>query len=349
MSPLVAVAAGLAALVLGASVLVSGASRLAAILGIPPTIIGLTVVAFGTSGPELAVSTAAALRGDSAIALGNVVGSNIFNVLLILGLSALVRPLLVAPIFIRREVPIMIAASLLLWLLALDGSIGRIEGVLLAAGILGYILVQIRGARSSDDDSSPVRPPLRTGTVVTSLLAAIAGLGLLVVGSEWLVVGARAVAEGLGVPDLVIGLTLVAAGTSLPELATSVVATFRGERDIAVGNIVGSNIFNLLAILGVAALVGPGGVQVPDAALGFDIPVMTLVAAVCLPIFLSGRSVGRLEGALLIIAYVAYVVVLALTTEGPLPGPGAALLLPLSAVVWLVWLFLARRAEQRGE
>jgi cation:H+ antiporter len=309
---------GLATLVAGAELLVRGASRLAAAAGVTPLIIGLTVVAFGTSTPELAVSVHAGLTGRPDIALGNVVGSNIFNVLCILGLSALITPLTVARQLIRLDVPIMIAASGLVWVLAAGGSISRAEGALLVAGIVAYTLFLLIKARRdgvrqpAPSNAAPAARGRRAALPAAG--AVIVGLGALVIGARWLVGGASGLARELGASELVIGLTIVAAGTSLPELATSAVASVRGERDIAVGNIVGSNIFNLLAVLGAAGLIS-GGVAVEPAALRFDIPIMVAAAVVCLPVFFTRGVISRWEGALFLGYYVAYVIYLVLNAQ----------------------------------
>uniref|UniRef100_A0A832I322 Calcium/sodium antiporter n=1 Tax=Eiseniibacteriota bacterium TaxID=2212470 RepID=A0A832I322_UNCEI len=310
--------AGLALLIVGAEALVRGASRLAVAFGIPPLVVGLTVVAYGTSSPEMAVSVQSALsgRGGADLALGNVVGSNIFNVLFILGLSALVAPLTVAVQLVRFDVPVMVALSLLTLGLATTGSvIDRFEGVLLVAGAVAYttfLVVQGRresqASKAADDEFAQEygHAGERRGRTWVNVLLVFAGLGLLVLGSRWLVSGATEIARAFGVSELVIGLTIVAAGTSLPEVATSVLATLRGERDIAVGNVVGSNIFNILAVLGLSGAVAPGGVPVAAAALDFDIPVMIAVAVACLPIFFTGFRIARWEGALFLAYYVAY-------------------------------------------
>jgi cation:H+ antiporter len=308
--------AGFALLVGGAELLVRGASRLATDVGISPLVVGLTVVAFGTSTPELAVSVLAAQSGQGGIALGNVVGSNICNVLLILGLSALVAPLVVSRQVVRLEVPIMIGVSLLLTLFALDGVIGRWEGGLLFAGIIVYTVWTVRRSRrelreqASLQESPPAGSRSGRGTQILQILG---GLVLLGVGSKWLIDGAVSVATFFGVSDLVIGLTVVAVGTSLPELATSVLASLRGERDIAVGNVVGSNIFNILSVLGLTAALAPAGVPVPPTALTFDLPVMVAVAVACLPIFLAGYRIARWEGGLFFGYYVAYTLFIVLT------------------------------------
>ena len=328
--------AGLVALVIGAELLVRGASHVAIACGISPLIIGLTVVAFGTSAPELAVSMAASLDGRADIAVGNVVGSNIFNVLFILGLSALVVPLTVHQKLVRFDVPLMIAISAAVWLLGHDGTISRLEGSGLFTGLLAYtvwcILIGKRESREVRDEytdafgdsSSPetVAPEVgRIRKLITQLLLIPSGLVLLVFGAEWLVDGATVLARGFGISELVIGLTIVAGGTSLPELATSIVAAFRGERDIAVGNIVGSNLFNILGVLGLSAMVGPRGIPVANQVLQFDIPVMIAVAAACLPIFFTGHQISRWEGSLFLGYYLSYTVALILvaTSNSILP------------------------------
>ena len=342
--------AGLGLLVLGAEWLVKGASRLAAALGISPLVIGLTVVAYGTSAPEMAVSVKSALTGQADIAVGNVVGSNIFNVLLILAVSAIITPLVVSSQLIRLDVPIMIGLSLLTLALAADGAIGRLDGALLFAGAIAYTVFQVVQSRKESaairDEYAKEFGGTRSGTVANLGLVA-AGLVLLVLGSRWLVAGAVAFAQAYGLSELVIGLTIVAAGTSLPEVATSVLAALRGERDIAVGNVVGSNIFNILAVLGLSALVSPAGLHAPDALLRFDLPVMVAVALACLPIFASGALIARWEGVLFLAYYIAYTGYLVLDAQqhDALPAFSAAMetfVLPLTAITlavmgWRVW------------
>ncbi len=305
---------GLVLLVGGAEFLVRGAAQLAAAVGISPLIIGLTVVAFGTSAPELAVSVRSAMSGQAGadIAMGNVVGSNIFNVLFILGLSAAIAPLVVSQRLVRVDVPLMIGASVLLLLLALDGRIGRLDGALLFTGILVYTLFAIlQGRRESQAVAAEyagefsARPRTPAGYLI-NLGYIVGGLALLVLGAHWLVDAAVDIARAFGVSELVIGLTIVAAGTSLPEVATSVMASIKGERDIAVGNIVGSNLFNILSVLGLAALVAPDGVNVAPSALRFDIPIMIAVAFACLPIFFTGYAIARWEGLLFLGYYALY-------------------------------------------
>lgn len=319
--------AGLVLLVAGAEILVRGASRLARGIGISPLVVGLTVVAFGTSAPEMAVSIGASLAGQADLALGNVVGSNIFNVLLILGLSALVAPLVVSRQLVRLDVPLMIAVSVLVLLMGIDGRISRLDGAILFAGILSYTAYLIhQGRRESREgrtaaqqteppDAVQTPPPPQTLSFLKNISLIVGGLALLVLGANWLVDSAIQIAQALGVSELIIGLTIVAAGTSMPELATSVIAGLRGERDIAVGNIVGSNIFNILAVLGLSALVSTDGVAVAREALSFDIPVMIGVALICLPIFFSGYLISRWNGALLLFYYLIYTTFLLMTAQ----------------------------------
>lgn len=314
--PILRIIVGLCALVAGAELLVRGASALARAVGIPSLIIGLTVVAYGTSSPEFAVSLKASLGGQTDIAVGNVLGSNTFNVLFILGISALIVPLTVSSQLIRLDVPVMIGVSVLTWVLAADGVIGRWEGLLLLTAFIAYTAILIRMGKKqqmSVDQSVPNKTISRKRErFLVPLLLVPAGLVLLVLGSRWLVHGAVDLARLLGVSELLIGLTVVAVGTSLPELATSVVAGVRGERDIAVGNIVGSNIFNILAVLGGSAVASTAGVAVSQTPLHFDLPVMVAVAIACLPIFFTGGRISRLEGVLFLGYYLAYLMYLLL-------------------------------------
>lgn len=350
---------GLALLFVGGELLVRGASRLAAAAGISPLIVGLTVVAFGTSAPEMAVSVQAGLAGQADIAVGNVVGSNIGNVLFILGISALIAPLIVAQNIVRRDVPLMIGVSIGLWLMALDGVLNRLEGVVLFAGIVAYTVYAIREGRR---ESAAVRSEYEaafgkerkaaTRESAVNLALVVGGIGLLVIGAGWLVDGAVSIARWLGLSELIIGLTIVAMGTSLPELATSVIAAIRGQRDIAVGNVVGSNLFNILSVLGLTAIAAPAGVQVPQVALNFDIPVMTAVAVACLPVFFSGYRIARWEGGLFLAYYVAYTayLVLGAADHDALPVFSAAMMgfvMPLTAVTLIVVAVRGMRAARQ--
>jgi len=280
--------AGLIALTVGAEMLVRGASRIASSLGISPLVVGLTVVALGTSSPELAVGVGAAWVGQGDIAVGNVVGSNIFNILFILGLSALVVPLTVAQQLVRFDVPLLIGSSSLLPVLALDGVISRVDGVLLFAGVVVYSSFLVWQARKERNpqiiaEYAAAYPGAAVRHWFINLALILSGLVLLVFGANWLVDAAVIFARHLGVSELVIGLTVVAAGTSLPEVAASVVAALRGERDIAVGNAIGSSLYNILLVLGTTALVAPMGVAVAQSVQNFDLPVMIAVSVACLP------------------------------------------------------------------
>ncbi len=350
---------GLGILIIGAELLVRGASRLAIGFGISPLVVGLTVVAFGTSAPELAVSIGSALTGKADIALGNVVGSNIANVLLILGISAVITPLVVTQKLVRQDVPLMIGVSLLLLLLGLDGRIGRLEGLVFFAGVVAYTVFAVRqshaetaaiqaeyAAEFGQADRVPGQNP------VLSVIFLFVGLALLLLGARWLVNGAVSIARLLGLSELIIGLTVVAVGTSLPEVATSVIASIRGERDIAVGNVIGSNIFNILSVLGLTAAVTPGGVGVPAAALRFDLPFMIAVAVACLPIFFTGYRIARWEGALFLGYYIAYTLYLILDATGHDALPAYSIVMvefvaPLTAVTLALLAVRAWRANRR--
>jgi cation:H+ antiporter len=350
---------GLIGLVLGAELLVRGASKLALSFGISPLVVGLTIVAFGTSAPELAVSTGAALSGQTDIAIGNVVGSNIFNVLFILGVSALITPLVVNIQLIRQEVPIMIGASLLLLALGLDGKLGFMDSAILFALLITYtvfLIVQSRteSKASQDEYSAEIKPALPGGwdsKLPVQLLLIVVGLGLLVLGSDWLVTASTIFAKALGVSDLVIGLTIVAAGTSMPEVATSVMAAIKGERDIAVGNVVGSNTFNILGCLGLSGIVsGDLGLVMPAAILNFDIWVMIAVALACLPIFMTGREIARWEGGVFLLYYAAYVTYLILAARqhdslGVFSTTMMSFVIPLTVITLIVVLLKSKHPD----
>lgn len=314
---------GLVALVGGAEALVRGAARLAARTGMSSLVIGLTVVAFGTSAPELAVSVGDALSGSDeagAIAVGNVVGSNIANVLLVLGLtSAITGGLFVAQRIVRLDVPIMIGVSALVLLFALDERIGRLEGFVLLASLVVYVSWTVITARRETDQGGSfeygeVLDPARLShtSAMADIALLVVGLILLLAGSQALVAAATDIAEHLGVSELVIGLTVVAIGTSLPELATSVLAAVRGQRDLAVGNAIGSNLFNLMAVLGLTAVVAPNGLPIAASSVQVDIPVMLAVAVACLPMFANGYVLQRWEGIVFLLGYLGYLTWIAL-------------------------------------
>jgi cation:H+ antiporter len=354
----ISVIAGIAILIGGAELLVRGASSLAARTGISSIVIGLTVVAFGTSAPELAVSLQSAFDDKADLAIGNVVGSNIANVLLVLGLSAAVGGgLVVAQRIVRIDVPLMVAASAATWLMALDGQLSTFDGVILVAALVVYTTWTVVVARRPDpaaqaeyDEGLDIDEARRSPLLVDVGLV-VAGLVGLVLGARWLVSGASDIASDLGVSDLVIGLTVVAVGTSMPEIATSVLAAIRGERDLAVGNAVGSNLFNLTSVLGLSAIISPSGLAVSDGAQSFDIPVMTAVAVACLPVFFNGFALKRWEGSVFIGYYVVYVVYLVLdstehTAREPLGTAMSVFVLPLTALTLLVVGFNAWRTHR---
>ncbi|MEM9121237.1 MAG: calcium/sodium antiporter [Cyanobacteria bacterium P01_F01_bin.56] len=313
---------GFVLLVAGAEGFVRGAAKLAAVIGLSPLVIGLTVVSYGTSAPELAVSLQASFQGQAEIALGNVIGSNIFNILMTLGIAALIVPLTVAQQLIRLDVPIMIGVTTLMLMFAADGELGRLDGVILLFGSVIYTVFLVYQSRKESDaavqaeyEQEFASPSQRSWqSALKNLLLLLVGLTVLVVGANMLVFGATTIAEALGVSQLIIGLTIIAVGTSLPELATALVACYRGERDIAVGNVVGSNIFNILTILGVTATFT--GVPVSNAAISFDIPVMLAVAIASLPIFYTGNRISRWEGLLFVSYYIAYTAYLGLDAVG---------------------------------
>jgi cation:H+ antiporter len=313
---------GLALLIIGAELLVRGASKIAAGLGISPLIVGLTVVAVATSAPELAVSIGGALSGQADIALGNVVGSNIMNILFILGLSAIIIPLTVSHQIIRFDVPVMIFLSGLVLFLCLDRVISWFDGILLITALIAYFIVLVMislKAYSANKDAERASPgndgkgKERVNWLLNVFLV-ITGVAMLVVGARWFVSSAVLFASYLGVSELIIGLTVVAAGTSMPEVVTSIIAAIRGERDIAVGNVVGSNIFNILGVLGISGVLAPSGIFVSESVIAFDIPIMAAVAIACLPVFFTKSLISRWEGVLFLGYYIAYTSFLILNT-----------------------------------
>jgi cation:H+ antiporter len=300
---------GLVCLVLGAEWFVRGAAALAVAFGVSPLVIGLTVVAYGTSMPELVVSALAALDGRSAIALGNVVGSNIANIGLILGVTAMLAPPQVDGSLVRREVPVLVGTAIGLPLLLLDGTIGRPEALLLLVGAIGFTVLSMKAAREDGLASPPGASSRTRGALTRAIGVTVAGLVLLIGGGRWFVQGASAMAALLGVSERVIGLTVVAVGTSLPELAASVVAALRGMSSIAIGNVVGSNIFNILFVLGGAGLVAPvtGEVEV----LRLDLFMMMAFTVLAAVLMRGSRRISRLEGTVLLLGYAGAMVLLA--------------------------------------
>jgi len=407
---------GFILLVAGGEALVRGASSLGKTVGLSSLIIGLTVVSSATSAPELAVSLGAALDGAPGLAVGNVVGSNIANILFVMGLTAIFGALMVKVQLIKADIPIMIGLSVIALLVSLDGNISTLEGSVLLGLLIIYLVVTIVLARRqtqreqsqtqreqsadaqqkshNDDDgqpsgkasvpagarasaeansstttsppkSSPIKPTrsVRTSkrrSTLIDLVLLIVGIALLVAGAQMLVSASTTIAQALGVSDLIIGLTIVAIGTSLPELATSVIAALRGERDMAVGNLVGSNIFNIGAVLGLTAIISPSGVDVASAAVNFDLPVMIATALVLLPLAFTAFAIGRWEGVALVAFYAAYVIYLVLDAAGhsALQPFNAAMLwfvLPITGL-WLaalvgyeIGVLRSRRAARKGQ
>lgn len=320
MSPLLLVAVGLVALVAGAEIMVRGATKIAARLRVSPIVVGLTVISIGTSLPELAVGVDAGLRGSGPLAVGNIAGTNIVNLLLILGLSAAIRPLLLQRQTLRIDLPMMAIAAVILWWMARDGQLSRAEGAFLLLLTVAYTAVIVHLSRRQSAKvvaeyareytaRTLSRTPAAVALDVASLLG---GIAIIILGADWLVDGAVEVARALNVSDALIGLTVVAIGTSAPELVTTIVSTIRGQRDIAVGNLIGSSVYNITFILGVTMVAVPGGLGVTPELVAIDLPLMTLVTLACVPVFLSGHRVSRWEGGLFVTAYVAYLVYLVL-------------------------------------
>jgi len=347
---------GLALLTGGGHLLVDGASRLAARFGVSSLVIGLTVVAWGTSAPELAVSLGAVLRGQGDMALGNVVGSNIINILGVLGVSAVITPLVVSRRLIWHDVPVLVVLSVTVWILGMDGTLSRFEG---AAFFVVGIVYTVRAISSSRRETAHARAaggsPSPDEAPARAIVTVVVGGGLLVIGAHLLVTTASEFARAIGVSELVIGLTVVAVGTSLPEASASIVAAARGERDMAAGNAIGSNIFNIVNVLGLTALLSPVGIPVPAPALHFDLPVMVAVAAACLPIFFVGHRIARWEGAIFVGYYAVYVVFLLLQAErhDALEVVSRAMLffvLPLTVVTVgvILWRDVRRRRRAGG-
>lgn len=321
--PSITFLAGLIVIIVGAELLLRGASRIATLLKIKPIIIGLTVVSVGTSMPELAVGITAATEGKGTLAIGNIAGTNIFNILFILGLSALIRPLPLHLLSIKLDTPVMIATALMLIGMAWDGVLSQTEGlVLISAAILYTIaLVQLSkresaamrqefseeyGAESAKLPADIIIPRTKLNIGIWNSLLLALGIFLTILGAELMVTGATNIAQSYGVSDAVIGLTIVAIGTSAPELASTMLATLKNDRDVAIGNLIGSGIYNVLVILGITCAVAPSGINVTDDILWIDLPLAAMVAIICLPVFKSDRLVSRREGIFFVITYIVY-------------------------------------------
>jgi cation:H+ antiporter len=355
-TPILLFIAGLVILIVGADLLVRGASRLAAAFGVSPLVIGLTIVAIGTASPEIAVSLQAAVNGQGDLTLGNVLGSNIFNILFILGITALLAPIVIAQQLIRKDAPIMLGVSLLALGLASDGNLGFGDGMVLLSGMVVYVVFALRQSRLESKkvqdeyaEEFAAKEPLTTQNMLLNMFFILAGLGLLVWGSRWLVDSAVFIAKALGVSELVIGLTIVAVGTSLPEVATSIIAALKGESDIAVGNAVGSNIFNLLGVLGLGALLAPQGISVAERVLRLDYLVMVFVALICLPIFYIDNRISRVEGTLLLGYYVLYVTYVILQASKSSTLPAVTLFITFFASITFVALVVVAVRSSRSK
>lgn len=314
---------GLAVMIAGAELMVHGGTRIAARLGIPPIVIGLTIVAIGTSMPELAVGIDAVLQGNGDLAVGNIAGTNAVNILLILGLSAAIRPLALRPETMWLHLPAIVAASFALLFMARDGSLSRIDGGILVGASLIYTVVVVEvSRRESRAAKLPCQAvglapaPATRHSIVSNLGALVVGIAIVVVAADWLVEGSIDLARIWGVSDEFIGLTIVAIGTSSPELVTTVVSTIRNQRDIAIGNLLGSSVYNILFILGVTCLFPSSPVPVARSLITVDIPVMAAASLLCVPVFYSNREVSRLEGLLFVSAYAAYLTYLIVTRTG---------------------------------
>lgn len=308
---------GLVLVVGGAESILRGSTRLAAALGVSPMVIGLTIVSVGTSAPELAVGITAASEGRGMLAVGNIAGTNVFNILFILGLSALLRPLPLQLGSIRLDLPVMVSAALALIVMSSDGVLSRLDGaILLTAAILYTVALarqskKERSAAQREFQEEYGRPQRMTSASALVCLALIvAGIAITVWGAHVLVNAAVSLARLVGVSDAIIGLTIVAIGTSAPEFATTMISTWQNERDVAIGNLIGSTSYNILAILGVTCLVTPGGVPVSDEILWIDIPLAAAAALICIPVFATGRRVSRREGAFFVTVYVVYLTIL---------------------------------------
>ena len=349
---------GLGFLIAGAELLVRGASRLGLALGVSPLVIGLTIVAFGTSSPEMAVSVRAVLMNHPDLVIGTNIGSTVFNILFILGICALVAPLIISQQLIWYEVPIMIGAHLLLFVMSLGGKINRLDALILLMCLIGYTLYAIiqgrKEAKASTEEDREVyfrnKNGLNALNMIKQSALVIVGLIFCVFGARLLIDNAVILARILGVSDLVIGMTIIAAGTSLPEVATSVVATIRGQRDIAVGNVVGSNIFNILGIVGVAGLIAPDGIEVAPSVVRFDLPVAIVACVACLPVFFTGHKISRWEGGVFLGYYIAYTsyLILAAANHDSLPMFNRMMMgfvIPLTLLTAFIFVYRTSRKQ----
>jgi len=316
---------GLIALIVGAEMVVRGASRLAAMLGVKPLVLGLTVVSIGTSVPELAVGITASMQGSGSLAVGNIAGTNMVNILFILGLSAFLQPLPIHLQVLKLDLPMMVIAAAMMAGLSLDGTLTPFDGVLMFVAAVIYTMALLRISKRESravekefEDMCGIDPGETCGIDTIKrrqrekqarlkyAVMLVAGMGITVIGADWMVNGAIGIARTLNISDALIGLTIVAIGTSSPELATTVVATIRKERDVAVGNLLGSSIYNILVVLSLTCMISPGGLPVTHELMLFDIPLMTGVALACVPVFLNGKCISRMEGGMGVTLYLIY-------------------------------------------
>lgn len=344
----------------GGEALVRGASRIAASLRITPLVIGLTVVAYGTGAPEVAVSVKAVISAQADIAVGNIIGSNIINILLILGLAAIILPITVSNKIIQLDIPVLIITSFVALWMGMDGTFSRGDGLILFGVLLIYTFYLIYNSRTkktfdTEEYTEEVSPPgnRKVITLLIDIGLIAGGIAILVTGAGWLVDSAVIFATYLGISELVIGLTIVSVGTSLPELVTAMVASFRGESNIAIGNIVGSCLFNLLGVLGLTGIFAPGGISVAPAVVYFDIPVMIAAAVACMPVFFTGGIISRWEAAVFLIYYAAYTLflILAEAQHEALTTFSATMLyfvLPITAITLFILTLQEIRKRQRN-
>jgi len=339
---------GLIGLLAGAHLLVSSSSDLAVRFGVPAIFIGVTVVAFATSAPEVAVSLEAIMTSKSDLALGNVLGSNIANILLILGLSSLIAPVAIKERIIWLDIPILVGASIVVYLLGLDHALQPFDGGILLLLFVAFMVFQVIQARKGrvTTEEEPQKEPAQP--LARQIVLLISGLALLIVGAHWLVESSIEIARYWGLSELIIGLTIVAIGTSLPEVATSALAAWNKESDLSVGNVIGSNIFNIFLVLGLASMFSAGGIEVTSAALALDFPFMIVVSIACLPIFFTGHKIARWEGGLFLGYYVAYLLYLFLnsTQHELLPLFNDVMLLFVGPLTVVTLVVLAYRFEK---
>lgn len=345
---------GLAALLVCGHLVVDGASKLGARFGLTPMVVGLTIVAAGTSAPELAVVLQSVAADDSPLAVGSIIGSNTANILLVLGLAAMSGTIHVTSRIVRIDIPIMITASVAMLVMSLDGTLTRVDGLLLFGGLVAFVTWTLRTAPRANGHVREAREPAQVvgaglGPIVVKLLAGIAGLAA---AARFVVSGAEEIATSLGVPELIVGLTIVALGTSAPEIVTTVIAALRGRRDLAVGNAVGSNIFNILLVLGASSVIAPDGIAIGADAVELDLPIMVAAAVACLPIVFWDNRLNRWEGGVFVGYYVAYVVFLVLDGTGhrasdPFALVVAVFVMPLTVLT--IGIVAFRRRQHRHE